>query len=92
MVYCSKTNFNKKSICHECDDRRLVGEDYEDIKKEDLGLNAAGRGLKTCNADLIFELYAYWFTHVIKAETIIISEADCSSRSDDCTINLISHH
>ena len=64
----------------------MVGEDYEDIKKEDLGLNAAGRGLKTCNADIIFELYAYWFTHVIKDETIRISEADCSSMSNDCTI------
>ena len=41
--------------------------------------------LKTCNADLIVELYAYGFTHVIKDETIRISEADCSSRSDDCT-------
>ena len=81
----STAKFNKKSICHECDDRRLVGEDFEDVKKEDLGLNAAGRGLKTCNADLIVELYAYGFTHAIKDETIIISEADCSSRSDDCT-------
>ena len=25
--------FNKKSICHECDERRLVGEDFEDVTK-----------------------------------------------------------
>ena len=47
----------------------MVGEDFEDVKKENLGLNAAGRGLKTCNADITVKLYAYEFTNVRKAET-----------------------
>ena len=64
----STAKFNKKSICHECDDRRLVGEDFEDVKKEDLGLNAAGRGLKTYNADLVGKLRADGFTDVITAD------------------------
>ena len=54
----STANIYKKSIFHNYDDQRLVGEDFEDVKKYDLGLNAAGSGLKTCNADLVVELYA----------------------------------
>ena len=61
--------FRRSHFCHTCDDRRLVGEDFEDVKKENLGLNAAGRGLKTCNADITVKLYAYEFTNVRKAET-----------------------
>ena len=34
----STAKFNKKSIFHECDDRRLVGEDFEDVKKRTLVL------------------------------------------------------
>ena len=66
----------KKSIFHKCDDRRLGGEYFEDVKKEYLGLNASGRGLKTCNDYLAVELYAYGFTDVRKSETNIISGAD----------------
>ena len=65
----STENLLKKSTCV-CDERRLVGEDYEDIKKEDFGLNADGRGLKTRSADLVDELCANGFTDVITAETV----------------------
>ena len=79
----SKARLYKKSTCRQCDDRRLVGEDYEDIKKEDFGLNADGRGLKTCSADLVDELRANGFTDVITAETVSITRlpADCFSYS-----------
>ena len=30
----SKARLYKESTCRQCDDRRLVGEDYEDIKKK----------------------------------------------------------
>ena len=63
----STAKLHKKSICHECNDRRLVGEYFEDIKKEDLGIHAAGRGLKTCKADIVVELHKYGLTYVRKA-------------------------
>ena len=92
----SKARINKRSRCRRCDDRRLVGEYFQDNKKEGFVLNAAGRDLgykgkkgkvksRECSADLAKELSENGFRGVRKAETVSISKADCSSKSKDCT-------